>query len=95
MTLLNQNLAQCKVCEYVLEAVIVFHLLDLSAPKAESAAAAASGRLRAGKWKMAKTRNESDFAPIRDQVHVWHIEDTCKEWAMEMTPAWPCQYGSD
>ena len=79
MTLLNLNLAQCKVCEYVLEAVIVFHLLELSAPKAESAAAAASGRLRAGKWKMAKTRNESDFAPIPDPAHVAPTLGACSE----------------
>ena len=75
--------------------MIVFLVLDFECATAESAAAAASGRLRAGKWKMAKTRNESDFAPNRDPGRGWHAEDTCIEGAMELTLTCPCQYNQD
>ena len=70
-------------------------MLESECATAESAAAAASGRLRAGKWKMAKTRNESDFAPNRDQGRGWHTEDACIECAMEMILICPCQYNLD
>ena len=84
-----------KPCEWVLEAVIVFVVLDLRAPrlKARPLRYPVGCGLENGKWR--KPRNESDFAPNSEDGHVCLGEDIHTKKGGSMTSTYPCRGDSE